>query len=460
MILQPFIIAGGAGSRLWPLSQKKRPKQFLQIVGDNSLLQSTIERNLVFNKNTVVITGHSHRFIAAEQLKNYTHELIIEPCARGTAPCAILAAIVGLERGVDCVALLSADTYIDCSKKYEGDIKIAANYATTHDDIVIVGITPSSPHTGYGYIKIGTSVGNKVFSVDTFVEKPNAERAEEYVISGNFLWNAGIFVFRPKVMLEAAARLQPEMTRYVQQSWNTKSKDLDFIRLDSGSYQNIKSDSVDYAIIEKASNIAVVKSNIQWSDLGDWQSLWEISKKDQDDNVVIGNVVSVGTHGCYIRSQKQQVATLNVQDLIIVSHENGVLVADRTTIQGIKRIVQNLLPQSPKEEYYRPWGFYRILDQADGYTVKKLVIHPNHSLSLQYHNHRSEYWVVHKGNGKALVNKVTHIIKEGDYIYVPQKAIHRLTNDGIVDLEIIEIQTGEYLAEEDIVRLEDIYKRN
>lgn len=463
MKITPVIMAGGSGTRLWPLSRENYPKQFIKIFDQKSLLQHSLIRNAKFSK-PIVIVGNEHRFIALEQAKEVGIEIdvIIEPEGKNTAPCALLASILCDNK--DLIILLPSDHYINNLEEYYKSIDSACE-AALKSSVSTLGIKPTYPHTGYGYIKLGQNISGESYFVENFVEKPDLQKAMEYFSSNTYLWNSGIFIFRPSEMINLAQEHTKSMFEHVKESLKYSEKDLDFIRLKAEAYSKIIPESIDYAIIEKASNIAVVKASFDWSDLGSFASIWEVSKKDENSNVLIGDIISKDSEKNYAYSPKKLTALVGVSNLIVINTEDATLVADSKSSEEIKHVVKALKNNNRDEVvnsviYYRPWGSYQTIDLGELHKVKRIIVKPLHKLSLQYHHQRAEHWVVVKGVAEVQIGDDIHILKENDSIYIPKLAKHRLTNIGSEDLHIIEVQTGSYLGEDDIVRMADEYGRN
>lgn len=464
MKIHAVIMAGGSGTRLWPLSRENYPKQFVKIFDGKSLLQLCLERNKNFEKITLIV-GIEHRFIALEQAHEVgvSPEIIIEPYAKNTAPCAILAGLIGKKSKSDMILLLPADHYIDNIEDYADTVKEAANLAITHS-VATIGIKPNTPHTGYGYIELGNHINEESFEVNKFVEKPNLKDAIKYLESKKYCWNSGMFLCRPEEILQLAKEFVPEMAKKVADSFDKGEKDLGFFRLEPNSYKEIKSDSIDYAIMEKASNIGLTKASFGWSDLGSFSSIWEMTDKDKDSNVKIGDVVTIESSANYVYSNNRLTALVGISDLVVINTEDSTLVAHKSRSEDVKKIVNFLNSEKRVEAKnsplcYRPWGSYQTIDEGISHKVKRIMVKPGHKLSLQYHHKRSEHWVVVEGVAEVQVGDDIHILNENDSIYIHKLVKHRLHNIGETNLYLIEVQTGGYLGEDDIVRLTDVYGR-
>lgn len=462
MKIKPVIIAGGTGTRLWPLSRQLYPKQFIKLFDGLSLLQQTVIRNQLFGTPSIIV-GEEHRFIAAEQLReiDVKADLIIEPIAKNTAPCSIIAALLAEKDKLETVLLLPADHYISEEEKYVNILNQAINHVHT---ITTIGIKPTHAHTGYGYIKINESVAANVYQVEKFIEKPDREIAENYLKDGKYLWNSGIFIYNVKFFLEQAYIINETLFKHSQAALLNATRDLDFIRLNNDYYSLITPISIDYALMEHISNIVVIEASFLWNDLGNWNSLWEISKKNKDNNFLEGDIITEDVKNSYIMSSNKLTSVVGVSNIIIINTEDALLVANKSESEKVKHIVNKLLEKNRREavehtKIFRPWGYFQTIDMGDLYKVKKITVHPGQKLSLQYHHHRAEHWVVMKGIAEVNIGHDVKILLENDSIYIPKGMKHRITNIGEIDLKLIEVQTGHYLGEEDIVRLQDTYGR-
>ncbi len=463
MNILPVIMAGGHGTRLWPLSRANYPKQFIKIFDSKSLYQLSLIRNKEFGK-PVVIVGVDHRFIAQEQAAEIGIEvdIIVEPVAKNTAPCALIAAYLIKEAADKAVILLPADHFIANHADYIKDINHAV-LLLNNSDVATIGITPSSPNTGYGYIEKGEKIADQSFAVKRFVEKPDADRAQKYIDSGTFYWNSGIFLFKAS-MWDIAQELLPEMKNHIQKSFETSEKDLGFLRLGFKDYNQIIPDSIDYAIIEKIKSISLQEATFDWSDLGSFASIWEIENKDNMSNFCYGDSICLNGKNNYIYSSAKLALVSGLDNLVVINTPDALLVTSIDKSEEIKSAVKSLSVKGRKEvEYsstsYRPWGSYEIIDSGQRHKVKRIVVHPGKKLSLQYHHKRSEHWVVVEGVAEVQVGEEIRILHENDSVYIPMLVKHRLNNIGEVPLHLIEVQTGSYLGEDDIVRISDIYGR-
>ncbi|EGQ8058979.1 mannose-1-phosphate guanylyltransferase/mannose-6-phosphate isomerase [Vibrio parahaemolyticus] len=461
-MLIPIILAGGTGSRLWPLSRKLYPKQFLKITGNSSMLQQTLARlQELEHKEPILICNEEHRFLAAEQLRSHSFEhsgIILEPCGRNTAPAVALAALRAIEGEQDSILLVLAadhlikDDYIFC-KTVEKAMPLAES-----GKLVTFGIVPTKPETGYGYIRSGDKLSqHEAYSVDAFVEKPNLSVAKQYLNDGGYYWNSGMFMFKASRYLEELEKFRPDILDAVKSAYSGAHNDLDFIRLNEDAFKKCPDESIDYAVMEKTSDAVVCPLDAGWSDVGAWSSLWEVSDHDECSNVVRGDVLIENSERCYINSTNRLVATVGVQDLVIVDTKDAVLVAHRDKVQDVKNIVSSLKADKRSEfqyhrEVYRPWGMHDHIAEGKRYSVKKVIVKPGQKTAMQLHYHRAEHWVVVSGTAMVYRGDETHIVTENESIYIPVGTQHSFENPGKVPLEIIEVRTGSYLAEDDIVR--------
>lgn len=468
MIL-PVILAGGSGTRLWPLSRAKYPKQFLPLVGEQTLLQKTATRldGLLDLAPPVVVCNEEYRFIVAQQMHEIGQteaRIILEPGARNTAPAAALAALLARETGDDPIlALLPADHAILDEARFRVALEQAAGCAAD-GEIVTFGVVPTGPETGYGYIRAGTGIGGKARRVDEFVEKPDLDTARRYIADGGYFWNSGVFVFRASAYLDELAGFEPEIHAACVKAMDDQARDLDFRRPNGDAFLASPSKSIDYAVAERTSRAAMIPLDANWSDLGSWSSLWELSAADAAGNVSHGDVVAVDSENCYLRAETRLVAALGVENLVVVETPDAVLVADKDRAQDVKRVVDALKASDRSEpdlhrKVYRPWGSYDSIDADDRFQVKRITVRPGASLSLQMHHHRAEHWIVVAGTGRITRGDEVFMLSENQSTYIPLGVKHRLENPGKVDLELIEVQSGSYLGEDDIVRFEDVYGR-
>jgi len=467
-MIVPVILAGGGGVRLWPLSREFYPKQFINLVNDTSLFQDTIMRLPDELYSPLVICNEEHRFIVAEQLRQINSSnkgIILEPIGKNTAPAIAIAAMNLLNEREDPILLvLSADHLIDNNQKFLKTIRIARKIAE-QGKMVAIGVQPNKPEIGYGYIEVDNSEKNEYYNIISFTEKPNLKAAKKYLNSGNHYWNSGIFIFKASVYLNELKKYEPEIFTICKKSCVKPPKDLDFIRLDNEEFYKCPNKSIDYAVMEKTNNGAVVPFDGSWSDIGSWEALWSSKVKDSNNNVSEGDVVLKKVQNSYIHSSNRLIVANDISDLIIIDTQDALLVSSKKSSQDIKNIVQNLKKDNRSEpnnhrKVYRPWGYYDSIDTGKGFQVKRIFVNPGAKLSLQKHKKRSEHWVIVKGIALITCGKKVFQLNENQSTYIPKEEIHRLENKSDSPLEIIEIQTGDYLGEDDIIRLEDDYHRN
>ncbi len=471
-MLIPVILAGGSGTRLWPLSRELYPKQLLSFTSDGlSLLQQTTDRLKLLPKAMppVVLCNENHRFMVAEQLHEMGVDatIILEPVARNTAPAVAIGALSAQDLGDDPLLLvLPADHSISDPEAFAEAVEFGCKLAGS-GHLITFGIVPTEAHTGYGYIKKGKSLdngGNGAFRVERFEEKPDFSMAQRYHESGEYLWNSGIFMFKASTYLSELNELAPEILSAAQGAYDQKKKDLDFIRLGRDAFSSAPSISIDYAVMEKTRSAAVIPLDCGWSDLGSWPALWDVSSKDQEGNVTSGEVLTADTRNCYLHATQRLLTAVGLEDTVVVETADAVLVASKDKAQNVKEIV-NELRQNGREEaalhrrVYRPWGSYECIDSAERYQVKRITVKPGASLSLQMHYHRAEHWIVVRGTAKITKGDQTLILTENQSTYIPLGEMHRLENPGLIPLELIEVQSGSYLGEDDIVRFDDNYGR-
>lgn len=466
----PVILSGGAGTRLWPLSRELYPKQLLPLLSEQSLLQETVQR---VQGDTfappLVVCSEEHRFIIAEQLRTLGVEplaIVLEPVARNTAPALAAAAHLLLGDDPDTLMLvLPSDHSVRDVTAFHEAVQVAAA-AAQDDRLVAYGITPTHAETGYGYIKQGDrlDVGGEAYTVERFVEKPDPATAVDYLDAGDWVWNSGMFMFPVGLYLSELQRFEPETYTAVEASVRESRPDLDFLRLDAESFARASSTSVDYAVMESTDRAAVVPASLGWNDVGAWSSLWNLGEKDSAGNVIVGDVISRETKDSYLHSDRGLLTTLGLTDAIVVATDDVVLVADRDRAQEVKAVVEELKAHGRTEAtshrvVYRPWGSYQLIDAGQHYQVKHITVQPGHQLSLQKHARRAEHWVIVSGVAEVTKGDDVHVLEENTSLYIPVDCVHRLRNPGPSPLHLIEVQTGEYLGEDDIIRLDDSYGR-
>ena len=468
MIL-PVILSGGAGTRLWPLSRELYPKQLLPLASDKTMLQETLLRldGVDHLESPLIVCNEAHRFMVAEQVRQLdkqTHSIILEPCGRNTAPAVAIAALYGEAQGEDPILLvLPADHLIRNIDEFQRIVQLGAEQAE-QGTLVTFGIVATQPETGYGYIRANQSSAGEVFPVAEFVEKPDQATAEKYLASSDYYWNSGMFMFRASRYLEELERYQPEMLKACRNAFTCMTADLDFQRLDETAFAACPADSIDYAVMEKTDRAVVIPLDAGWNDIGAWSALWDVHPHNGAGNVVIGDVLTEGADNCYLHASHRLVAAVGVDDLVVVETADAVLVAKRDQVQNVKGIVEQLKKQRRDEALLhrrvnRPWGDYEGIDVGERYQVKRITVSPGASLSLQKHHHRAEHWIVVKGTAKVTCGENTMILSENQSTYIPLGEVHRLENPGKIPLEIIEVQSGSYLGEDDIIRFEDNYGR-
>ena len=461
-------MSGGSGTRLWPLSRHNKPKQFLNLFGEYSLFQDTLNRlsGLDELEAPIVVCNVEHRFMVAEQLQQLDvsdAKIVLEPCARNTAPAIAIAAMQAQLSGNDPIMLvLAADHIIHDKQAFHNAIK-QAKIVAEQGELVTFGIVPDSPHTGYGYIEAAEK--GVCSKVSAFVEKPNKTKAEQYVGSGNYYWNSGMFMFKASTILKEVECYAPEIFESCQQAIKLSNKDLDFIRLDENEFSQCPSDSLDYAVMEKTDKAVVIPLDAGWSDVGSWSSLWDNQEKDEQNNVSIGDVFLEQVSNSYVHSEQRLVSVLGVDNLVVVETADAVMIADKDHAENIKVLVSALKEKGRDEatmhrKGYRPWGHYDSVDKGERFQVKRITVNPGASLSLQLHHHRAEHWIVVKGTAEVTCGEKITLLAENESTFIPLGTKHRLHNPGLLPLEIIEIQSGDYLGEDDIVRFDDEYNRD
>ncbi|HET6390226.1 mannose-1-phosphate guanylyltransferase/mannose-6-phosphate isomerase [Hyphomicrobium sp.] len=472
--IHPVILSGGSGTRLWPLSRAMYPKQFIRFFNSQnaSFLGTALGRlpqNAGFEK-PILLCNNDHRFLVREELDRAGLEsraIVLEPVARNTAPAIAVAALVALKHDPDAIlAVMPSDHVIEDAGAFAEHIRRAAEVAAT-GKLVLFGIKPTEPHTGYGYIKCGEPLANfdgRAFDVASFAEKPDRATAESYLADGSYLWNSGIFALDAKTYLAEIERLEPKILEAARAALAGASDDLGFLRLDRAAFAVAPNISIDYAVMEKTRAAAILPMNVGWNDVGSWSSLWEIAPRDDKGNFIKGEAVLEETSDCYVHSERALVSTIGVSDLIIVNTPDALLVADKDRTQDVSKIVQRLKTSNRKEQEqhlrnYRPWGYFETLNIGPRFQVKLLHVKPGGQLSMQMHHHRSEHWIVVQGTAQVSIGDKEQLVRENESVYIFATQWHRLSNPGKVPVEIIEVQIGSYLGEDDILRTDDIYHR-
>lgn len=467
-MLMPVIMAGGNGSRLWPLSRVLYPKQFLRLEGQYTMLQETVRRLDGLDCGApLLICNEEHRFLVAEQLRamdQLAGNIILEPAGRNTAPAIALAAMTALAQGEDALLLvLAADHVIRSPDAFVAAVEAARPYAEA-DKLVTFGIVATAPETGYGYIRRGCALAGQGYQVAEFVEKPDLETARHYLECGEYYWNSGMFLFKASRYLSELKRFRPDIHTACELALGNPSSDLDFIRVDKTAFLACPDDSIDYAVMEKTDAAVVVSLDAGWSDVGSWSSLWEISPQSDEGNVQQGDVMFHDSHNNYVYAESALVSLVGVEDLVVIQTKDATLVAQRDRVQEVKKIVERLKQQGRTEHYvhrevYRPWGKFDDIDKGQRFQVKHISVKPGEKLSLQMHHHRAEHWIVVSGTARVTCGETVTLLTENQSTYIPLGQTHSLENPGKIPLELIEVQSGTYLGEDDIVRFEDRYGR-
>ncbi|CAH0993271.1 Mannose-1-phosphate guanylyltransferase 1 [Sinobacterium norvegicum] len=469
-MIHPILLCGGVGSRLWPVSRGLFPKQYINLVDpDESMLQQTISRLAGLElAPPIVVCNDEHRFLVAEQLRQLGIDdatILLEPMGRNTGPAVALAAYAAqLKDDTATLLVLPADHVIEQHHSFQAVVAQAAAVAE-QDKLVTFGIVASGPETGYGYIERGEKLDETSFAVARFVEKPNLATATEYLATGNYDWNSGMFVFKANTFLAELNHCAPQMAASTKLAFDNRGGDMDFIRIHAEDFAACPSDSIDYAVMEKTDNAVVIPLDAGWSDVGAWNSLWEVSEQDDNANVCRGDVMTHNVSNSYIRSDQRLVAAVGVSDIVVVETADAVLVADKNQVQDVKHIVNQLKADGRDETHahtkvYRPWGSYESIANDRRFQVKRIVVTPGQTLSLQMHHHRAEHWVVVSGSALVECDGKEFLLAEDQSTYIPLGHKHRLSNPGVIPLELIEVQSGSYLGEDDIVRFEDVYGRS
>ena len=465
--LQPVLLSGGSGTRLWPLSREAYPKQFLPLAGEESLLQETWRRVAELAEAApLAVANEEHRFMLAEQLRQTgaaPAAIVLEPVGRNTAPAIAAAALQASAGGEDPLLLvLPSDHAIADAAAFRAAVQ-AARAAAEAGQLVTFGIVPTGPETGYGYIK--AAAGQGVRAVERFVEKPDEATARGYVASGEYFWNSGMFLFRASRYLEELGRFRPDILEACRAAFAAATRDADFVRLEREAFAACPSDSIDYAVMEKTDAAAVLAVDVGWNDVGSWSALWEVAARDDAGNAHHGDVVALDCRDTYAWTDRRLVALIGLEDVVVVDTDDAVLVARKDKVQQVKDVVAGLKRDGRGEavlhrKVYRPWGAYDSIDTGDRFQVKRITVKPGAALSLQMHHHRAEHWIVVRGTAKVTRGEEVLLLSENQSTYIPLGVQHRLENPGKVPLELIEVQSGSYLGEDDIVRFEDVYGRS
>ena len=468
-MIVPVILSGGSGTRLWPLSRALRPKQLLSMTSNYTMIQDTVSRlaGVVELAAPIVVCNEEHRFTIAEQMREIhitPSSIILEPFGKNTAPAVAISALQAQKQNEDPVLLvLPADHVIENTQAFHQ--AIATGYkAAQNNKLVTFGIVPNNPETGYGYIKSGAKTSDGVYKVDAFVEKPDSITAQSYLDEGNYYWNSGMFMFKASKYLDELKQHNSSMLKFSKAALDAAHIDMDFTRLDKDAFAQCPSDSIDYAVMEKTQDAAVIPVDIGWNDIGSWSALWDVGASDESGNVTHGDVILHDSTNSYVHSDSRLVTVVGLNDHVVVETADAVLVAHRDRSQDVKEIVEKLKKANRDEaiihnKAYRPWGAYECIDYDARFQVKRITVNPGASLSLQLHHHRSEHWIVVQGTAKVTCGEKVFLMAENESTYIPLGEKHRLENAGKIPLELIEVQTGTYLGEDDIVRFDDVYGR-
>ena len=469
ILIHPVIMSGGAGSRLWPLSRQLYPKQLLPLAGERTMIQETAERvKGPHFASPLSVCNQEHRFLIAEQLREdgvKDPTIVLEPVGRNTAPVAAIASLLLAEKILRrLVLLMPADHVVEDKAAFAQAVEIATA-AAREGAIATFGIQPQGPETGYGYIQRGEATPTQgAYRVKRFVEKPDRDTAQSYLDAGDYFWNSGIFMFRAKTYLDELEQFEPEIAAQCREAVAKGRKDLDFFRLDDEAFTASPSKSIDYAVMERTTHAVVVPVDMGWSDVGSWQSLWEIAARDNAGNAKDGDVVALNVKNSYLRSEGPLVAAVGVEDVVVVATQDAVLVTRRGATQDVKKIVEEI-ERSGRHHHmhhrrvFRPWGSYNSIDHGERFQVKRIIVNPGGKLSLQMHHHRAEHWIVVAGTARVTCDDKVFMLDENESTFIPLGAKHRLENPGAIPLHLIEVQCGSYLGEDDIVRFEDTYGR-
>ncbi len=464
----PVILSGGAGTRLWPLSREMYPKQLLALTSKQTMLQDTAARlaTIAGAIPPIVVCNEAHRFTVAEQIRAlgaHVSAILLEPCGRNTAPAVALAALKALDIDADATLMVApADHVIRDVHKFSQAADVAVSLAQ-NDKLVTFGIVAHAPETGYGYIRRGDGTG-PAYPVAQFIEKPPLDLAVQFVATGEYYWNSGMFVFKAGRYLSELRNFAPDILAACTAAYTAAKADLDFVRIDKAEFAKCRSESIDYAVMEKTQDALVLPLDVGWSDVGSWSSLFDALPADEEGNVLQGDVLTYDTHDCYVHSTSRLVAAVGMEDHIIVETKDAILVAPKDRVQDVKDLVAKIKKSGRTEsalhrEVFRPWGSYDSIDSGERFQVKRLSVKPGGVLSLQMHHHRAEHWIVVQGTARITRNEQTFLLAENESTYIPVGATHRIENPGKVPLHIIEVQSGSYLGEDDIVRFEDNYGR-
>ncbi len=463
----PVILSGGSGTRLWPLSRGQYPKQFLPLVSGHTMIQETVLRldGLTGLKAPIAVCNEDHRFMLAEQMREIgvnPAAIILEPVGKNTAPAVAIAALSAQSED-DILLILPADHVVDNRAAFHEAI-VQARQLAEQDMLVTFGIVATEPETGYGYIKAGNDRHGAAFNVAAFVEKPDLQTAQRYIESGDYFWNSGMFAFKAGCFLRELEKFNPKMLKVCREALKAAKSDLDFVRLDKTIFSTCPADSIDYAVMEKTDKAVVIPLDADWNDVGSWSALWDVTAKDASGNAIKGDVLTVDTVNSYIHSSSKLVAVIGVHDLVVVETDDAVMIAAKDKVQDVKLIVDRLKALNRDEaqihrKVYRPWGHYDLVDCGDRHHTKRIVVKPGAKLSVQKHHHRAEHWVVVKGTAWVNKNGESILVTENESIYIPVGTVHSLENPGVIPLEMVEVQSGSYLGEDDIVRYEDQYGR-
>ncbi|NDB67965.1 MAG: mannose-1-phosphate guanylyltransferase/mannose-6-phosphate isomerase [Methylocystaceae bacterium] len=466
--IQPVIMCGGSGTRVWPESRETLPKQFIPLVGERSTFQTTMQMlsDPVFEK-PLIISNKDYRFLLADQLREIDAEadVVLEPSRRDSGPAVAVAAGIAARRAPDTIVVVLAADHVVRDRVGLVELCKKAGEAAAEGYIVTLGVKPDQPATGYGYLRPGARLraGSDVLKLDSFVEKPDRETAQKYIDAGYF-WNSGNFIFRADVMQAEIAHYEPEIAQAAEAAIDGAEKDLGFLVLNAQAFAEAPKKSIDYAVMEKTEKAALIPADIGWSDVGTWRAVWELSERDEFGNSIRGNAVVMNAQNVHVRSDETLTTVVGVSDIIVVTTQDAVLVLSQEHGDQVKQLVDQLKTENRREagehkRIFRPWGYYQSIDGGQRYQVKRIVVKPGERLSLQKHFHRAEHWIVVRGTAEVGRDDETHLVHENESIYLPIGCKHRLTNPGKIDLELIEVQTGSYLGEDDIVRFEDVYNR-